>query len=147
MDLQFLEDHNPVSIYHRLISHFPMPHILCPLLEETGFVLVLEAQETDGDTPNLIFPTPPCTRLLKRRCPGGVLRKVGCVWSKEVGGLGSQAASAIAMRVQAKRVAAGILESKRRLGVDGKKMDVDEEQNVHALRPLSHHLSRRWIVL
>jgi protein SMG6 len=47
--------------------------------------------------------------------PGGVLRKVGCVESKEVGGHGSQAASAIAMRVQAKKVAAGILESKTAL--------------------------------
>ena len=42
--------------------------------------------------------------------PGGVLSKVGCVGSKEVG---SQCASAIAMRVQAKKVAAGILESTR----------------------------------
>jgi protein SMG6 len=75
--------------------------------------------------------------------PGGVLRKVGCVGSKEVGGHGSQAASAIAMRVQAKKVAAGILESKTALGgVDEEKMDVDEEQSVHALSPLSHHLSR-----
>lgn len=52
--------------------------------------------------------------------PGGVLRKVGCVGSKEVGGHGSQ--SAIAMRVQAKKVAAGILESKTTLG------GVDEER-------------------
>ena len=72
--------------------------------------------------------------------PGGVLRKVGCVGSKEVSGHGPQAASAIAMRVQAKKVAAGILESKTTLGgVDEEKMDVDEE---HALNPLSHHLSR-----
>jgi len=42
--------------------------------------------------------------------PGGVLSKVGCVGSKEVG---LQCASAIAMRVQAKKVAAGILESTR----------------------------------
>ena len=70
--------------------------------------------------------------------PGGVLRKVGCVGSKEVGGHGSQAASAIAMRVQAKKVAAGISESKTVLGgVDEEKMDVDDE-----LAPLSHHLSR-----
>jgi protein SMG6 len=70
--------------------------------------------------------------------PGGVLRKVGCVGSKEVGG--PQAASAIAMRVQAKKVAAGILESKTMLGgVDEERMDVDEEHNVH---PLSHHLLR-----
>ena len=48
--------------------------------------------------------------------PGGVLRKVGCVGSKEVGGHGPQAASAIAMRVQAKKVAAGISESKTTLG-------------------------------
>ena len=46
----------------------------------------------------------------------GILRKVGCVGSKEVGGHGPQAASAIAMRVQAKKVAAGILESKTVLG-------------------------------
>ena len=45
-----------------------------------------------------------------------MLRKVGCVGSKEVGGNGSQAASAIAMRVQVKKVAVGILESKRALG-------------------------------
>ena len=65
------------------------------------------------------------------------------VGSKEVGGHGSQAASAIAMRVQAKKVAAGILESKTALGgVDEEKMDVDEEQNIHALRPQSHHLLR-----
>jgi protein SMG6 len=75
--------------------------------------------------------------------PGGVLRKVGCVGSKEVGGHGPQAASAIAMRVQAKKVAAGILESKTALGgVDEEKMDVDEEHNLHTLTPLSHHLSR-----
>ena len=75
--------------------------------------------------------------------PGGVLRKVGCVGSKEVSGHGSQAASAIAMRVQAKKVAAGILESKTALGgVDEEKMDVDQEQNVRALGPLSHHPSR-----
>jgi protein SMG6 len=48
--------------------------------------------------------------------PGGVLRKVGCVGSKEVGGHGPQVASAIAMRVQVKKVAAGILESKTALG-------------------------------
>jgi hypothetical protein len=65
---------------------------------------------------------------------------VGCVGSKEVGG--PQAASAIAMRVQAKKVAAGILESKTTLGgVDEERMDVDEEHNVHPL-PVSHHLSR-----
>jgi protein SMG6 len=74
---------------------------------------------------------------------GGVLRKLGCVGSKEVGGHGSQAAIAIAMRVQATKVAAGILESRTALGgVDEEKMDVDEEQNVHALSPLSPHLSR-----
>ena len=72
--------------------------------------------------------------------PGGVLRKVGCVGSKEVG---SQCASAIAMRVQAKKVAAGILESKTALGgVDEEKMDVDEGQQSHSLTPLTHHLSR-----
>ena len=48
--------------------------------------------------------------------PGGLRRKVGCVGSKEVGGHGSQAANAIAMRVQAKKVAAGILESEMVLG-------------------------------
>ena len=70
--------------------------------------------------------------------PGGVLRKVGCVGSKEVGG--PQAASVIAMRVQAKKVAAGISESKTVLGgVDEERMDVDEEHDVH---PLGHHLSR-----
>jgi protein SMG6 len=70
--------------------------------------------------------------------PGGVLRKVGCVGSKEVGGHGLQTASVIAMRVQAKKVAAGISESKTALGgVDEEKMDVDEEHN-----SLSHHLSR-----
>jgi protein SMG6 len=75
--------------------------------------------------------------------PGGVLRKVGCVGSKEVSGHGPQAASAIAMRVQAKKVAAGILELKTALeGVDVEKMDVDEEHNLHTLTPLSHHLSR-----
>ena len=73
--------------------------------------------------------------------PGGMLRKVGCVGSKEVGGHGSQAASAIAMTVQAKKVVAGILELKTVLGgVDEEKMDVNEEQ--HPLSPLSHHLSR-----
>ena len=74
--------------------------------------------------------------------PGGVLRNVGCVGSKEVGGHRPQAASAIAMRVRAKKVAAGILELKTALGgLDEERMDVDEE-NVHALRPLSHHLLR-----
>lgn len=73
--------------------------------------------------------------------PGGVLRKLGCVGSKEVGGHGSQAASAIAMRVQAKKVAAGILESKTVLGgVDEEKMDVDEE--LYTLTPLSSLVSR-----
>ena len=73
--------------------------------------------------------------------PGGALRKVGCVGSKEVWGHGSLAA--IAMRVQAKKVAAGILESKTILGgVDEEKMDVDEEQTLHTLSPLSHHPSR-----
>jgi len=43
-----------------------------------------------------------------------------CYGSKEVGG--PQAASAIAMRVQAKKVAAGILETG---GVDEERMDVD----------------------
>jgi len=42
-----------------------------------------------------------------------VLRKVGSVGLKEVG---LQAASAIAMRVQAKKITAGILESKTALG-------------------------------
>jgi protein SMG6 len=81
--------------------------------------------------------------------PGGVLRKVGCVGSKEVGGHGPQAANAIGMRVQAKKVAAGILESKTALGgVDEEKMDVDEEHNLHTLTPLSHHLSRsRYFVM
>jgi protein SMG6 len=74
--------------------------------------------------------------------PGGVLRKVGCVGSKEVGGCGPQAASAIAMRVQAKKVAAGILESKTALGGVDEKVDVDEEHNLCTLTPLSHHLSR-----
>jgi protein SMG6 len=54
--------------------------------------------------------------------PGGVLRKVGFVGSKEVNGHGPQTAIAIAMRVQAKKVAAGILESKTVLG------GVDEEE-------------------
>ena len=48
--------------------------------------------------------------------PRGVLRKVGCVGLKEAGGHRSQAASAIAMRMQAKKVAAGILESKTVFG-------------------------------
>ena len=48
--------------------------------------------------------------------PRGVLRKVGCVGLKEAGGHISQAASAIAMRMQAKKVAGGILESKTVLG-------------------------------
>ena len=75
--------------------------------------------------------------------PGGVLRKVGCVGSKEVSGHGPQAASAIAMRVQAKKMAAGISESKTTLGeVDEERMDVDEERNAHSLGPLSHHPSR-----
>ena len=82
------------------------------------------------------------TSIMEYGRPGGVLRKVGCVGSKEVGGHGSQTASAIAMRVQAKKVAAGILESKTALGgVDEEKMDVDEEQ-IHTITPLSHHLSR-----
>ena len=55
---------------------------------------------------------------------------------KEVGG---QAASTIAMRAQAKEVAAGILESKVFGGLDEERMDVDEE---HHLNPLSHHPSR-----
>ena len=45
--------------------------------------------------------------------PRGML---GCVGSKEAGGHRSQAAGAIAMRMQAKKVAAGILESKTALG-------------------------------
>ena len=48
--------------------------------------------------------------------PRGMLRKVGCVGVKEAGGHRSQAASAIAMRMQAKKVAAGILELKMALG-------------------------------
>ena len=48
--------------------------------------------------------------------PRGMLRKMGCVGLKEAGGHRSQAASAIAMRMQAKKVAAGILESKTALG-------------------------------
>jgi protein SMG6 len=73
--------------------------------------------------------------------PGGVLRKVGCVGSKEVGGHGSQ--GAIALRVQAKKVAAGILGSKTALGeVDEEKMDVDEEQSLYTLTHLGSHLSR-----
>lgn len=69
--------------------------------------------------------------------PGGVLRKLGCVGSKEVGGHGLQAASAIAMKVQAKKVAAGILESKTMLGeVNEERMDVDD------MNSLSHHPSR-----
>ena len=72
--------------------------------------------------------------------PGGLLRKVGCVGSKEVGGHGPQAASAIAMRVQAKKVAAGISESKTTLGgVDEERMDVDEEHHGHHLSHLGHH--------
>ena len=75
--------------------------------------------------------------------PGGILRKLGCVGSKEIGGHGPQAASAIAMRVQAKKVAAGILESKTAIGeVDEERMDVDEEHHAHHLSPLSHHPSR-----
>ena len=74
--------------------------------------------------------------------PGGVLRKVGCVGLKEVGGHGPQAA--IAMSVQAKKVAAGISESKTVLGgVDEERMDVDEEHNVHALSPLSSDVTAR----
>jgi hypothetical protein len=43
-------------------------------------------------------------------------------------------------------VAAGILESKTALGgMDEERMDVDEE-NVHALSPLSHHLSRSMVL-
>ena len=81
--------------------------------------------------------------ILEYGRPGGVLRKVGCVGSKEVGGHGSQAASAIAMRVQAKKVAAGISESKTMLGgVDEERMDVDEEPHGHHLSHLSHHPSR-----
>jgi len=73
--------------------------------------------------------------------PGGVLRKVGCVGSKEIGGHGSQAASAIAMRVQAKKVAAGISESRTTLGgVHEERMDVDEEHGRH-LSQLNHHPS------
>ena len=72
--------------------------------------------------------------ILEYGRPGGILRKVGCVGPKEVGGHGPQAAIAIAMRVQVKKVAAGILES----GVDEERMDVDEEH----LNPLSHHPSR-----
>ena len=56
------------------------------------------------------------TSIMEYGRPGGMLRKVGCVGSKEVGRHGSQAASAIAMRVQAKKVVAGILESKTALG-------------------------------
>ena len=56
------------------------------------------------------------TSIMEYGRPGGMLRKVGCVGSKEVGRHGSQAASAIAMRVQAKKVVAGILESKMALG-------------------------------
>ena len=48
--------------------------------------------------------------------PRGVLRKVGCVGLKEAGGHRSQAASAIAMRMQAKKVAVGILELKTVFG-------------------------------
>ena len=55
--------------------------------------------------------------IIEYERPGGALRKVGCVGSKEVGGHGSLAA--IAMRVQAKKVAAGILESKMILGGGG----------------------------
>ena len=47
--------------------------------------------------------------------PRGMLRKVGCMGVKEAGGHRSQAASAIAMRMQAKKVAAGILELKMAL--------------------------------
>jgi hypothetical protein len=69
--------------------------------------------------------------------PGGVLRKLGCVGSKEVGGHGLQAACAIAMKVQVKKVAAGILESKTMLGeVNEESMDVDN------MNSLSHHPSR-----
>ena len=69
--------------------------------------------------------------------PGGVLWRVRCVGSKEGGG------HAIAMRVQAKKVAAGIMESKTALGgVDEEKMDVDDQKNVHTLAPVGHHLSR-----
>lgn len=58
----------------------------------------------------------------------------------EVEGGWSQCANAIAMRVQAKKVAAGILDSKMALGGVDEKMDVDES---HTLTPLTHHLSRR----
>jgi protein SMG6 len=50
--------------------------------------------------------------LMEYGKPGGMLSKVGCVGSKEVGSQ-CTCASAIAMRVQAKKVAAGILESTR----------------------------------
>ena len=58
--------------------------------------------------------------------PGGVFWTVGCVGLKAVDGCGSQAASTIAMRVQVKKVATGILESKSALGGDEEKMFVDE---------------------
>jgi len=55
--------------------------------------------------------------------PSGILRKVGCVGSKEVNG--PQAAAA--MRVMAKKAAAGVPGSTPPGGVDEEKMDVDDE--------------------
>ncbi|KAF8964027.1 hypothetical protein BDZ97DRAFT_1904591 [Flammula alnicola] len=55
--------------------------------------------------------------------PSGVLRKVGCVGSREVNG--PQAAAA--MRVMAKKAAAGVPGSTPLGGVDEEKMDVDDE--------------------
>ena len=55
--------------------------------------------------------------------PSGILRKVGCVGSKEVNG--PQAAAA--MRVMAKKAAAGVPGSTHLGGVDEERMDVDDE--------------------
>ena len=63
--------------------------------------------------------------IMEYGSPGGVLRKVGFVVSREVNGHGPQTAIAIGMRVQAKKVAAGILESKTVLGgVDEEKIEL-----------------------
>ena len=68
-DRHFLEVLNQASTYHKLISRFQMPRILCPLLEGIELlVLVLEAPDTDGGTPKLTFHAPPCTRPLKKKC-------------------------------------------------------------------------------
>ncbi|KAF8162971.1 hypothetical protein B0H34DRAFT_744517 [Crassisporium funariophilum] len=60
--------------------------------------------------------------ILEYGRPSGVLRKIGCV-SREING--PQAAAA--MRVMAKKVAAGVPGSSSLGGVDEEKMDVDED--------------------